>query len=257
LVVGSTGGHIVTPGGVMEPNWSAGAAWTSTDGVTWSPGTVDGSGEQVDLREVFVGADGLTVVGTLTGGHQAAIWTSSEGTEWTLFDPGPDEIVERIPVAGNGTVILATSYRFDDDHSFAWWASTDGVAWSELAVTGETATAPRWDGGVAPDVVRLVAGTLVVLGQDGDHEVPWLARPVPELPPSPQVGLARPSACPTAGMLSVSDAYREKLAGGDQLGLGPRPEDAIDASDLVVVGRAVGWSRGREPTRPVVGAAST
>ena len=69
------------------------------------------------------------------------------------------------------------SYRFDDAGGFDWWASTDGVTWTELASSGEVATAPRWGDS---DGMALVDGTLVVLGQSGEDELVRLARTAPD-----------------------------------------------------------------------------
>jgi hypothetical protein len=179
VMVGSTGGHDVPPGGVSTPNGSAGAAWTSADGISWQPAAVDGTGEQVELRSVFVGADGLTAVGSLTGGKEATMWTSVDGTAWTLQVPGPDATNPPIPSASDGRTIIAMSYRFDDAGGIDWWASTDGVTWTELAPSGEVATAPRWEDS---DGVALVDGTLVVLGQSGEDERIWLGRLHPPRP---------------------------------------------------------------------------
>ena len=61
-----------------------------------------------------------------------------------------------------------------------WWASPDGATWAPLLSEGQVATSPRWDGGVAPDIVDLVDGTLVVLGQSGSDLLVWLAPLAPQ-----------------------------------------------------------------------------
>jgi hypothetical protein len=181
VMVGSTGGHDVPSGGVSTPNGSVGAAWTSSDGISWQSAAVDGTGEQVELRSAFVGLNGLTAVGSLTGGKQATMWTSVDGTAWAQQDPSPDGTNPPIPSASDGRTIIAMSYRFDDAGGIDWWASTDGITWTELASSGEVATAPRWG---ASDGVALVDGTLVVLGQSGEDELVWLARTSPVPVPS-------------------------------------------------------------------------
>ena len=127
VMVGSTGGRDVPASGVMTPNGSTGAAWTSSDGVSWQPAVVEGTGEQVELRSVFVGSGGLVAVGSLTGGKQATMWTSVDGTAWTLRDPGADGTNPPVPSASDGTTIIATTYRFDDGGGIGWWVSADGV----------------------------------------------------------------------------------------------------------------------------------
>lgn len=169
VVVGSTGGHDVPPGGVMTPNGSIGAAWTSLDGITWRPATVAGDGEQVELRRVFVGADGLAAVGTLTGGSEGWTWASSDGTDWSLL---PQDDAGLFPEAFDGRTIVGSGYG--PDGVLDWWASTDGVAWSALRSAGEVATAPRWDGGVAPDIVSLADDVLIVIGRSSPPSL-WLA----------------------------------------------------------------------------------
>lgn len=193
LMVGSTGGRDVPAGGVAAPNGSVGAAWTSGDGVAWQPAHVAGAGEQVELRSAFVGADGLSAVGTLTGGNQAAVWVSPDGTDWSLLLGDDDDAYQRLPVASDGQTVVGTSQG--DAGMLDWWASTDGVTWAPLVSVGEAGTAPRWDGGVAPDTISLVDGGLVVTGQSGPNELIWLAPLEPPGQPSPSAGgLATPGA---------------------------------------------------------------
>jgi hypothetical protein len=173
LMVGSIGGRDVPSGGVLTPNGSAGAAWTSLDGIAWQPAHVDGEGEQVELRQAYVGADGLTAVGTLTGGQQAAVWVSADGSDWALLSGDGDDIQEPLPEAAGGGTIIGTSYG----HAgvLDWWTSAEGVAWTPLVATGETGTAPRWDGGVSPYTIGLADGELVVSGRSDAGVLLWLA----------------------------------------------------------------------------------
>jgi hypothetical protein len=183
VMVGSTEARDVPSGGVMTPNGSVGAAWTSPDGVAWQPATVEGTGDQVELHRVHVGSDGLIAVGTLAGSMHADFWTSSDGSDWTPMPEGADGVTRPMPETSDGRWIIGTLRLSEDDGAprggIGWWLSTDGTAWSPLTSEGQVASSPRWDEGVAPDIIDIVGGTLVVLGQSGSEELVWLAPLVP------------------------------------------------------------------------------
>ena len=82
------------------------------------------------------------------------------------------------------------------------------------------ATAPRWDGGVSPDGLALIDGTLVVLGQSEEDELVWLARPGPVPVPHRRScpGLAPRGRGGRWGPLAVVD---DPGIGGLDAGLGP------------------------------------
>lgn len=166
VITGATGALPATPGGVSSPNGSAGAAWTSSNGRTWTPSTVEGAGEQVELREVFAGRDGLTAIGTLMGGHQGAVWTSADGTAWTLTgDSSAGALPSPWPAASDGEHIIGWTDPADPSGTLAWSISTDGSAWTELLPSAASAL-PGSPEAAFYESATLSGGELLVLGTD-------------------------------------------------------------------------------------------
>lgn len=166
VITGATGAQSTTPGGVGTPNGSAGAAWTSSDGLTWTPATVEGTGEQVELREVFAGRDGLTAIGTLMGGHQGAVWTSADGTAWTLTgDSSTGALPSPWPAASDGVHILGWITPADPSGSLAWSISTDGATWTGLPPSAASSL-PGSPEVAFYESATLSGGELLVLGTD-------------------------------------------------------------------------------------------
>lgn len=216
VMVGSNGGRDLPPSAMLTPNGSAGAAWTSSDGVAWQPAAVEGTGEQVELLSVFVGSGGLTAIGDLDGGKDATMWSSVDGTAWTQLAGVQDGGYPIFPAASDGRVIIAWSGRSDDSGGVDWWASSDGVTWAPLASSGELRTQP-----VGPDSIAFLDGTLVVLAQSGEDELAWLARTSPAPSPLPSlvpVASAAVDVAATWGPLAVVD---DPAIGGLDAGLGP------------------------------------
>jgi len=90
---GDEGGRInaVTVGGpglvAVGESGGAAAAWTSTDGMAWTrvphDDAVFGRAEEATearIYDVTVGGPGLVAAGAI--GHDAAVWTSTDGTAW-------------------------------------------------------------------------------------------------------------------------------------------------------------------------------
>jgi hypothetical protein len=198
-VAGFAGGFaIVGSVGEPDPGWPVGvpitptapgrpAAWASPDGVTWHAADVEGGIEFAGgrLQQVGAGSAGLFALGFATpeeaaGNEPPAGWASSDGNSWRLVGQGAGRSFGWA-LESDGTHLVT----FAEYHGRAYWASTDGVAWTPLT-TGRPLwvnPADRGDGGpfvrywVVPD--GLIMSSFVV-------PPPWLsfATAVTQAPPT-------------------------------------------------------------------------
>jgi hypothetical protein len=140
----TTGGPgLVVVGGVYRGGWGTGrgAAWTSSDGFTWSLATEEI--EAVGVSAVTAGGPGLVAVGlaseTPTPSPRnetwmAAVWTSTDGVTWSRVPPqpevlgGPDfQAMATVATGSSGLVAVGQSSQ-----DLTVWTSTDGTTWSRL-----------------------------------------------------------------------------------------------------------------------------
>ena len=147
-----------------------GAAWTSTDGISWRRATLTDPGDW--MRDVVVGGPGLVAVGTGVGVGElprAAIWTSPDGTLWTRVPDGPlfENAMASAVVTGPGGLIAVGSVI--DPTSGALrptvWTSRDGLAWRAAQVSGDplpSGPPQAFEGSLMTDVIRLAGGWLAV-----------------------------------------------------------------------------------------------
>jgi hypothetical protein len=134
--------------------------WTSVDGQEWvrapdPDGILGGDGNQ-GMTDVQEFGDLLVAGGFDTGdGLDGAIWTSSNGTDWTQVTSDElggdgDQVIKRIlttkPVEGLAVpaIVAAGTSTVDGDQDGALWYSDDGEAWnretsSEAALGGQNA----------------------------------------------------------------------------------------------------------------------
>jgi hypothetical protein len=176
-------------------------------------------GGGADARFVAVGADSA-VTGTTTE-LDAAIWTSTNGRDWTraphartqLGGPG-DQVMTAVTAAGPGLVAVG-----HDGDAAAAWTSSDGLRWTRVgsdSFTGEgqrrvRAVAAVLDGIVAvgsetgPDLIERPA---VWASIDGTA---WARTPVP-LRTSDAAGA---SDAPTGSLRAVLVTSEQVLAVGD------------------------------------------
>jgi hypothetical protein len=121
------------------------AAWTSPDGLTWLPSTVEtppvdanGEGGSV-MQHVVAGPHGLAAIGTGRDSQIGpAVWVSPDGLEWTIaVDPLPGFMIVGSPNAEDGPPITA-------------WRSTDARHWKPVAdITGTWLRGfVTWRGGI-------------------------------------------------------------------------------------------------------------
>lgn len=113
--------------------------WTSTDGMQWSPATVEGSDGSGGVDQLTVSGDGTWVAtGSLDG--RLVVWRSDDGFEWTVvheFGMEPEQGYRAAWLAG----IPAGFVAVDMNDGITTWTSTDGASWTATPV--ERPTAPN------------------------------------------------------------------------------------------------------------------
>jgi hypothetical protein len=173
------------------------AVWTSSDGIDWTraPDPNDelgGSGNQ-GMADVQSFGDELIAAGfdTSKNGRDGAIWTSSNGTDWTEVNSAQlggrgDQVIIRLvatkEVEGIAVppLIAAGTTTENGDLDAAIWYSTDGTTWNR-----ETSTAAAFGGQNAQSIHTMAqhGDTLVAVGFDasgGDENAGvWIAQPPP------------------------------------------------------------------------------
>jgi hypothetical protein len=126
-----------------------GAAWTSTDGLTWSRAADDealGGNDIQEIRRVVAGGPGYVAVGR--NGSTAGVWTSPDGESWTLVeseifgsysDPAEAFDIAALPT---GLLVIGSGGELEPDRwGLSWggdtpavWVSEDGLGWNRLAI---------------------------------------------------------------------------------------------------------------------------
>ncbi len=122
------------------------AAWTSPDGATWTPATVevpapDPNGEGGSaMQHVTRGPDGLAAIGTGSdSGSGPAVWISADGVRWTIaVDPmagistGNDVgVTDDIGVTPDGQFMIVGAANGEDSSAVAW-TSSDARTWTAV-----------------------------------------------------------------------------------------------------------------------------
>ncbi len=160
----------------------AAAAWTSPDGEDWTrvaPGSTDLSeGAGLGMFAVTEAGQGLVAVGTDALRDAGAVWTSTDGQDWTRV-PHDDAVFARRPeaalalgdvprpvsdpgsvqlsaVTAGGPGVVAVG---EDGAAAAVWTSIDGLAWSRVAHDEEVfgGSGRQWMAGVSVGGPGLVA----------------------------------------------------------------------------------------------------
>jgi hypothetical protein len=127
------------PGAYKGMPFSMPAAWTSSDGVTWTACAVEARSDQgAQLDRVLVGAGGLVVFGTPSWRGEAARWTSGDGRTWQLAD-GMGWENDGPVLASDGTRMTAL-VGGPSQGALNGWVSSDGAAWDPLEMSGAAAS---------------------------------------------------------------------------------------------------------------------
>ncbi len=127
-------------------------AWSSSDGATWAPATVQAAPGH-DFSQVWTGAGGL-IAESHFGGTPGldALWSSADGRAWRInagLDPlgqitsGEGQGDPAGVLTGDGTRFVAWGSPSDDLAGAAeYWTSSDGVHWTRLQTSGSGPSEP-------------------------------------------------------------------------------------------------------------------
>ncbi len=127
------------------------AVWTSVDGMTWSRVPHDAAVfspiRRQTMTDLTAGGPGLVAVGHLSQtddfqnpGHAAAVWTSVDGTTWSLV-PHDEEIfggpgnqrLNGVTAGGPGLVAVGSNGGgYGRSAAAAVWTSVDGLTWTRV-----------------------------------------------------------------------------------------------------------------------------
>jgi hypothetical protein len=175
------------------------AAWTSTDGRTWSrvpdqvallsgyPAGEPGSGDWARMDDVMVGGPGLVAVGRVGRcqaaspcTQEAAIWNSADGVTWersTVEEAVGTPFDQIFGVSSYGDVLIAAGDGRDADFQrgpAVVWASTDGgQTWDRVlsaAAFGKLSEGPNAMSAAVEFESRLIA-----VGSSESDAAIWIA----------------------------------------------------------------------------------
>jgi hypothetical protein len=158
---------LLAVGGV--PGADSAGFWRSTDsGVTW-----ERTGDELPasfLWSVAQGGPGFVAVGwRRTPDPSAAVWTSTDGTNWeAATDPEGFEGFEGIDVVATPSGALVMAGGFVAGGEGRIWTSRDGVDWSTADVNGGLT-----DAGIRHIVVSSTG--LIGVGSTGTDAALWLS----------------------------------------------------------------------------------
>ena len=152
-------------GGV--PGADSAGIWRSTDGEAWE--RVGGDIEHAFLWSIAEGGPGLVAVGWRRDPEpSAAVWTSIDGSEWTLApDPEGYELYEGTDVVDlDGTLVMVGSSLASQEGRF--WTSTDGLEWTIADAPGLETAYPR-------TLVETPSGVIAVGGGEDMAGTAWIS----------------------------------------------------------------------------------
>jgi hypothetical protein len=114
--------------------YSPKAAWTSPNGLSWTPATIP-SGV---TDKILGGSSGFVTI--KSDGSRATLWSSQDGRAWTKGKLPPEALAAApdqlnfVPVAGG--FVLSDLVGVDNLHQAAIWWSPDGATWTRDSLSG-------------------------------------------------------------------------------------------------------------------------
>jgi hypothetical protein len=163
---------IVAAGSVSMQGDRDAAVWTSDDGLTWERVDSPAFGEDGDqwINAVTTGGPGLVAVGgedsAGDGDIDAAVWTSSDGHEWTRVDDGgvfgSQGLQEMFGVAAGDLGLFAVGSDAGGDWDAAVWTSSNGTTWEQVVVPVSPDDAGAFDAGQMQAVIVTDSGVVGV-----------------------------------------------------------------------------------------------
>ena len=171
-------GLIVAGGFAYTSRDEDAAVWVSRDGGgTWErvkdAASLEGAGNQ-QINALAVGGPGLVAVGleTLDGDTDAAVWTSTDGSDWVrVKDPsarfgGPGPQVMYAVTSSVLGIVAAGADGLGSDSDGAVWTSIDGRTWLRLGPNTPAMSAFTDYGGEAVKVLIPAPGRFLALGAE-------------------------------------------------------------------------------------------
>jgi hypothetical protein len=152
-------------GGV--PGADSAGIWHSADGESWE--RLGPDIEHAFLWSIAEGGPGLVAVGWRRDPDpSAAVWTSVDGSEWTLSpDPEGYELFEGTDVVSlDGTLVMVGSSLASQGGRF--WTSADGLEW-------RIADAPGLDEAYPRTLVETASGLIAVGGGESMAGTAWIS----------------------------------------------------------------------------------
>ncbi len=190
----------VAVGELVDPDGgSSAAAWSTTSGSQWKPGTVspsDGAGDEMD--GCVVTKSGFEAFGASAGttADSPALWSSTDGIHWSrgdgsVFGPGAPGPLTALATSGPDWLAVASTGSDPEPDGFpetlrlsstapatsqlgVWTSSDGGSTWQRQDGTGAV-----WEGaeGVALDAAGFAGSKAVVAGEMGGRLVVWTGTP--------------------------------------------------------------------------------
>jgi hypothetical protein len=191
---------------------SVAASWSTTDGTTWAAGRVSpitGVGADVKMLGCVATSTGFIAYGQIpsrSGQNVPAIWTSPDGSTWTLAQTPTLTSAEASPFtdldvdgstwnAVSGGAIPAAAESADptvsvndpvippadpatstgpDGEAGVWQSIDGGAAWAQLATSGPAWAATQT---LSTDELTTVGSDLIVVGQVDGRLAVWSGAP--------------------------------------------------------------------------------
>jgi hypothetical protein len=132
------------------------AAWTSTDGRSWTAADVQGpelAGGR--LTQVLVGDEGLFATGVASPTEQwwetTSGWASVDGRSWDLIGALGEDVPAISVMASDGLRMVILGRESPETLELAGWTSTDGTDWTRLVFFGAPAPAADRPEGATPE----------------------------------------------------------------------------------------------------------
>jgi hypothetical protein len=168
-------GFLAVGGQLGQTYGNGAAAWSSSDGMNWTPANV-GNSENATMLDVIAVPDGFVAVGLQRNstGFRPAVWRSSDGLKWEqMASPGGTSEGAMSALAASGAVLVAIGGSATDAEAagMVWRSADSGVTWEPIyratcchTLTGIARTAA---GFIVSGTATDGAGTVALRSTDG------------------------------------------------------------------------------------------
>lgn len=132
------GGFVAVGSRDVDADTRAAAAWTSADGLAWTPAPAGSTWDGAAAFAVAASADAVVAVGEAAGGSigtadgPGVAWVMGADGGWMRVDSPAFADGTLRAVAWTGSRFVAAGWSLADDRAMTW-TSVDGLAWSAAA----------------------------------------------------------------------------------------------------------------------------